>query len=65
MPTDPRLLGDLDENGIVEFADFLAFSQDFGRSAKDDEMLRSDFDDNGSVDFADFLLFAANWLRQH
>ena len=59
--SDPKLLGDLDENGTVDFADFLAFSQDFGRKAEDNETLRSDLDASGSVDFADFLLLSESF----
>jgi len=56
-----ELAGDLDKNGEVNFADFLAFSQDFGRTSESDEILPSDFDGNGTVDFADFLVLSNNY----
>ena len=59
--SDEPLVGDLDNDGEVNFADFLAFSQDFGRTSEPDETLPSDFDRNGTVDFADFLLLSENF----
>ena len=55
--------GDADGNGIVEFADFLILSSNFGRA---DGVTRGDgdFDGSGVVDFADFLVLSANYGRQ-
>lgn len=54
------LLGDFDENGEVDFADFLAFAQAFG---DDNPSVAADFNADGQVDFADFLVFAQNFGR--
>ena len=51
--------GDADENGIVDFADFLALSANFG--VADAGWSQGDFDGSGSVDFADFLLLSRNF----
>ena len=51
--------GDFDNNGIVEFADFLFFVVAFGASSGDanyDALM--DMDGNGAIDFGDLLLFA-------
>ena len=58
--TEPqRLPGDADENGIVEFADFLALSSNFGK--ENAEWKDGDFDGNGIVEFADFLALSTNF----
>lgn len=49
---------DFDGNGKVDFTDFLAFAQGFGKSAgQDDFNEKLDLDGNGTIDFSDFLLF--------
>ncbi|MYB55682.1 MAG: beta-propeller fold lactonase family protein [Gemmatimonadetes bacterium] len=49
---------DFDGNGTVDFTDFLAFAQGFGKSAgQDDFNEKLDLDGNGTIDFSDFLLF--------
>ena len=55
------LPGDVDQNGTVEFADFLALSAHFG--ATDVSWQQGDFNADHSVDFADFLLLSANFGR--
>ena len=50
---DPNSMGDLDGNGMVEFADFLVLSSNFGTEVADHTA--GDIDCSGSVDFADFL----------
>lgn len=50
--------GDVDLNGKVEFADFLALSKNFGESGG---WAQGDFDGNGEVDFPDFLSLSANF----
>ena len=52
-------LGDLDENGTVEFADFLVLSQNFGQDVADHSF--GDVDCSGTVEFADFLVLSQNF----
>jgi len=56
---DPNTMGDLDGNGTVEFADFLALSTNFGSMV--DSAAQGDIDCNGTVEFADFLALSANF----
>ena len=56
---DPNSQGDLDGNGIVEFADFLILSGNFGNPAS--SHTEGDIDCNGTVDFADFLALSGNF----
>jgi hypothetical protein len=53
------LLGDVDNDGEVQFADFTVLANNFGRK----NALREDGDLNGdgTVDFADFLVLANNF----
>ena len=51
---------DFNENGKVDFADFLMFSGVFGQSAEE-AGAKFDKDSSGTVDFADFLKFSANF----
>ena len=53
------LLGDLDGNGEVAFADFLVLSANFGQSVA--SYAAGDIDCNGEVAFADFLVLSANF----
>ncbi len=51
---------DFDGNGKVEFPDFLAFVEVFGKTSSDSEFDgRMDFDSNGEVEFQDFLAFVS------
>jgi hypothetical protein len=50
------VLGDIDANGTVDFADFLILSSEFGSESE-----QSDLDGSGMVDFADFLILSANY----
>lgn len=59
QPPLPRVPGDVDENGLVEFSDFLILSNNFGR--ENASWSDGDFDGDGSVLFADFLALAANF----
>ena len=54
VPADART--DFDGSGKVEFADFVAFVQNFGG-----ENTLFDLDGSGRVDFADFLTFAQSF----
>ena len=56
---DPNSQGDLDGNGMVEFADFLILSGNFGLEVADHTA--GDIDCSGTVDFADFLALSANF----
>lgn len=55
---DGASVGDLDGNGVVEFADFLILSSNFGNSGSPAE---GDTDGNGEIDFTDFLVISANF----
>jgi len=55
------LLGDINEDGAVSFADFLILSTNFG--AQDAQPANGDIDIDGDVDFADFLILSANFGR--
>ncbi|MDE2998713.1 MAG: hypothetical protein OXU79_06500 [Gemmatimonadota bacterium] len=61
-PPDPPPTGtsaDFDGNGRVDFSDFIAFAQNFGRSDGDaDYDAKFDLNGNDSVDFGDFIAFA-------
>ncbi|MDE2890781.1 MAG: Ig-like domain-containing protein, partial [Gemmatimonadota bacterium] len=51
--------GDFDNNGIVEFADFLSLVAVFGASSGDANYnALMDLDGNGMINFGDFVLFA-------
>ncbi|MBT3605794.1 MAG: hypothetical protein HOE48_14890 [Candidatus Latescibacteria bacterium] len=53
------ITADFDGSGTVDFIDFVAFAQQFGRSSTDaDFELQFDLNHNGSVDFGDFVSFA-------
>ena len=60
--TATDLVGDLDGNGRVAYADFVRFADGYGRlpthAAYD---LRSDFNGDGFIDFLDFLIFASHF----
>lgn len=56
---DPNTQGDIDGNGIVEFADFLVLSGNFGNAAS--SHTEGDLDCNGTVEFADFLVLSGNF----
>ncbi len=61
-PPEPPPTGasaDFDGNGHVDFSDFLAFAQNFGRSDGDANYdAKFDLNGNDSVDFGDFIAFA-------
>jgi len=56
---DPNSGGDLDGNGIVDFADFLVLSGNFGNEVP--SHMEGDIDCNGIVEFADFLVLSGNF----
>jgi|GEM_PF-5803704 len=53
------ILGDLDGDGSVAFADFLAMSENFG--ATDQPYENGDIDCDGTIAFADFLVMSENF----
>ena len=57
-----RPFPDFDQNGVVDFPDFLLFVGKFG-SKQGDETYEDQFDldGNGAIDFSDFLIFASNF----
>ena len=53
-----RPVPDFDENGVVDFPDFLLFVGKFGSKQGDERYEdRFDLDGNGTIDFSDFLSF--------
>lgn len=52
--------GDTDGNRTVDFADYLLFSANFGKST-DAVFGEGDFDGDGTVGFMDYLILAANF----
>jgi len=54
---------DFNDNGVVDFADFLEFARVFGKQkGKDDTFdARFDLEENDQIDFGDFLLFASHF----
>jgi hypothetical protein len=56
------LAGDADQNGAVEFDDFLALAGNFGQTNAG--YARGDFDCSGEVGFSDFLTLSGNFGRQ-
>ena len=64
-PPEPPPTGtsaDFNGDGSVDFSDFLAFAQQYGRSEGDEGYdARFDLNGNGSVDFQDFLAFAQQY----
>ena len=51
-----EVLGDIDGNGTVEFADFLILSENYGKETDE-----GDLNGDGVVNFADFLLLVDNF----
>ena len=56
-----ELLGDLDGNGVVELADFITLSANFGVDVVG--YAQGDIDCNGTIEFADFLALSANFSQ--
>ncbi len=58
-PAEPGTSADFNGDGSVDFSDFIAFAQNFGRSEGDANFdARFDLSGDGSVDFSDFIAFA-------
>jgi len=61
ITVDMNAIFDINDNGIVNNADYLLFSRAFGRRSSDpdwNDHARCDFDGNGIVNNADYLLFS-------
>ena len=58
IPAD-ELVGDLDDNGTVEFSDFLTLAENFGLEV--DTYGEGDINCNGTVDFEDFIRLGGNF----
>ena len=53
---------DFNEDGQVNFSDFIPFAQNFGKKEGDlDFNAKYDLDNSGSVDFEDFIQFAQSF----
>ena len=57
---DPGLVGDIDDDGDVDFADLLELLSAWGLCPKVGAC-PADLDQSGVVDFADLLLLLSNW----
>lgn len=56
---------DFNNNGVVDFPDFLVFASGFGKRLGDAGFVSAiDLNDNGVVDFPDFLLFAQSFGKR-
>ena len=61
----PTLVGDFDENDIVDFSDFLLFVDAFGSTEGDPEYNPwMDLDRDGMINFSDFLVFISLFEQQ-
>ena len=63
IANEVSIIGDVNLDGIVNFADFLIISGNFGKDSVGG-VLDGDFDLNGRVEFADFLLVSGNFGRE-
>ncbi len=62
LPSDNIRVGDLNEDGTIDFPDFLILAAKFGQKAT--PQFDGDFDADGEVGFDDFLVFASNFGRR-
>ena len=57
-----RLIGDFNDDGIVNSSDYALFLEVFGFSQGDDGFnAEMDLNGDGTIDVADFLIFVDNW----
>ena len=55
---------DFDGDGLVSFADFLAFVSHFGLREGDEKYeVKYDLDGDGEIGFSDFLIFSSSFGR--
>ncbi|MYD62935.1 MAG: hypothetical protein F4W91_18000 [Gemmatimonadetes bacterium] len=60
-----RPVPDFDQNGVVDFPDFLLFVGKFGSKQGDETYEdRFDLDGNGTIDFSDFLSFVNDFGKK-
>ena len=59
-PLDTPLLGDADENGLVDAADYIALKRNIGTTSGA-ALADGDFDDNGTVDWDDLQIMQDNF----
>ena len=59
QPAKSTAFPDFDDNGIVDFADFLLFVSHFGKAEE-----RYDLNTDGQVDFSDFLIFVSHFGKK-
>ena len=58
----PAVMGDLNDDGMVNFSDFILFAAAFGKGIGDDGYdPKADLNGDGEVNFTDFILFARNF----
>ena len=57
-PPKPKLPGDANEDGTVNFDDYLLLEADFGWTGS---VIKTDFNCDGRVDFSDYLILEANF----
>jgi len=58
LTVEREVIGDFNNDNQINFQDFIAFAQNFGKvSADADFEALYDLDGNGEVAFADFILF--------
>ncbi|MYB55787.1 MAG: hypothetical protein F4X51_05290 [Gemmatimonadetes bacterium] len=63
--SDQSVTPDFDGNGIVDFADFLAFAGQFGSRQGDGRYdARYDLDSDGAIGFGDFLIFSGSFGKE-
>ena len=63
--SDQAVTPDFDGNGIVDFADFLAFAGLFGSRQGDGRYdARYDLDSDGAIGFSDFLIFSGSFGKE-
>ena len=59
QPAKSTAFPDFDDNGVVDFADFLLFVSHFGKAEE-----RYDLNIDGQVDFSDFLIFVSHFGKK-
>ena len=62
IPRQGTLPGDIDQDGDVDFGDFLILSASFSKTVPPGTS--GDFDDDGIVGFSDFLVLSANFGKR-
>lgn len=62
LTVERELVGDFNNDNVIDFQDFVAFAQNFGRSSSDlDFNAVYDLDGNGETGFTDFVIFVASF----